>query len=312
MYKLTLLTFLVLCISLKANSQNSFSFDELLNSESNYSLKEDSMINSDGLKIVHFNNNVENPIAQVIFIHGGGANSKLGYEHIAETLAKDYQIEMILIDLAGHGKSEGKRGDCKTKTSNFKDINQLFEKARIDNKQMYLAGHSSGAGLILNYHSWKGKSKFDGYIFISPEFGYKSETAKEIRTPFAKVILSKFIINGISGGTLFNHSYAITLNYPEHLTQENPSIVTQLTVIEANSLTPKNPKKQYSEITEPTAIFIGENDELFAVDKVISYNNLMTNKHKSTKAEIMVGETHLSILLKVGGRIGEFIIENKN
>ena len=51
------------------------------------------------------------PIARVIILHGGGAHSLAGYEHIADTLKNAYDISTYLLDLRGHGRSEGKRGD---------------------------------------------------------------------------------------------------------------------------------------------------------------------------------------------------------
>lgn len=47
--------------------------------------------------------------ANVILIHGGGAHSLAGYEHIAYTLQHDFEVNTFLIDLRGHGHSEGKR-----------------------------------------------------------------------------------------------------------------------------------------------------------------------------------------------------------
>lgn len=47
--------------------------------------------------------------ANVILIHGGGAHSLVGYEHIAYTLQHDFHVNVFLLDLRGHGHSQGKR-----------------------------------------------------------------------------------------------------------------------------------------------------------------------------------------------------------
>lgn len=173
-----------------------------------------------------------------------------------------------------------------------------------DNKPIYLGGHSSGGGLVLNYSSWVNNPLFKGYIFVSPEFGYKSKTEKKGRTEFAKIKIGKFILNALTGGKLNQHTYAVELNYPKELLKSDSLIISKLTVNMANALTPRNPKKQIAKIKEPIAIFIGENDELFAPTKVIGYQN--TSNPKSTSA-ILANENHLSILLNVSDRIGAII-----
>lgn len=47
--------------------------------------------------------------ANVILIHGGGAHSLAGYEHIAHTLQHEFHVNTFLLDLRGHGHSDGKR-----------------------------------------------------------------------------------------------------------------------------------------------------------------------------------------------------------
>lgn len=52
----------------------------------------------------------KNTQANVILIHGGGAHSLAGYEHIAYTLQHDFHVNVFLLDLRGHGHSQGKKG----------------------------------------------------------------------------------------------------------------------------------------------------------------------------------------------------------
>jgi len=173
---------------------SSFSFDEITNAEIISDYQTHYFKNSDSLKIAYYSFSPENPTAKIIFIHGGGAYSELGYFNFAKELKEKYNIETILIDLVGHGNSEGRRGDCTSTESVYKDIHQLARIVNTDNKPIYLGGHSSGGGLVLNYSSWIENSIFKGYIFVSPEFGYKSKTKKKGRTEFGKIHTGKFIL----------------------------------------------------------------------------------------------------------------------
>jgi alpha-beta hydrolase superfamily lysophospholipase len=202
-----------------------------------------------------------------------------------------------------------KRGDCVSVESAYKDIKQLRELINEKGVPTFLGGHSSGGGFVLNYSSWNKDTNFQGYIFISPEFGYNSKTAKKGRIDFAKVKMSKFLINAFSGGKLNQHSYAVELNYPREMLNTDTLIVSKLTVNMANALTPQNPKKQIANIDRPIAIYIGENDELFDCQKVVEYKTFQKNNSLKSFAEVVKNENHLSILLNIGDRIGKTIIE---
>ncbi|CAL8900572.1 hypothetical protein BPJM79_30262 [Bacillus pumilus] len=138
-------------------------------------------------------------VANVILIHGGGAHSLAGYEHIADTLQHDFHVNTFLIDLRGHGQSEGKKGDTPSVTDVWHDISQFVDTVKQQHKgAVYLCGHSSGAGLLLNYLSWPKKREVDGYFFIAPEFGYQSGTSSPNQIPFATVQVWKFVLSAMT------------------------------------------------------------------------------------------------------------------
>jgi len=284
----------------------SFSFKEIASDAITPDIKPEKFTSYDNAEIAYYRFTATNPTARLIFLHGGGAHSKMGYFPLAGKLANEFAVETILMDIRGHGFSEGNRGDCPHTDSVYKDISQLIKLVR-DNLPVYLGGHSSGGGLVLNYSSWAQKEKPDGYFFVSPELGYKSKTEKPGRTPFAKVKLGPFIINGMTGGKLEQHSFAVSFNYPDEIISANPLIVKNITVNMANALTPPNPVKQFQDIHEPVGLYIGENDELFDISKVMDYVHLV--KNKNVKSKVIENENHLSILNVVADEIGKTISE---
>lgn len=292
----------------------SFSFEDIKENGKHINSIAKTMLSYDNAKINYYQFTPDKPaVAKLIFIHGGGAHSRLGYFQLAQTLMDDFSIETFLIDLRGHGLSDGKRGDSPKVNSLYKDLNALIQKVNPKKRiPTYLGGHSSGGGLLLNYSSWKKRTDVDGFLFVSPEFGYKSKTERENRVPFAEVKIGKFVINGISQGLLMQHSKVVFFNYPKEILKDNPLILEAITVNMSKSLTPKNPIKQVQKIREPIALFIGENDELFEPKQVINYANLPLIKNNKTVTSIIPNQNHLSILNDIGTLLGQTILNWNN
>jgi alpha-beta hydrolase superfamily lysophospholipase len=295
------------------NKGDSFSFDEIQGTNRG-AIPSPLFINaSDGIKLAYYEMKVNNPVASLIFIHGGGAYSGAGYQFFANGLNDKYRVSVYLLDLRGHGNSEGPRGDAPSARQVFDDIQQIYNIVKNDNPgiPLYLGGHSSGAGLILNYLTQYKNEATKGYIFISPEFGYKSKTAREdIGIPFAKVKIWMFVLNAISSGRLFGNSRAVFLNYTDSILKKHPLMINSYTCNMALALTPNDPQKQFTDIDKPFGLFIGANDELINPKKVIEYSELANVKVRGlATSKILENEKHLSILGVADKIVGEAILK---
>jgi acylglycerol lipase len=159
---------------------------------------------SDNINLAYYEyQTATKPTMVLVFLHGGGACSSAGYQYLAETLSRNYNIKVYLLDMRGHGLSDGKRGDAPSKERLWMDMSEFiaFIKSEAGTASVILGGHSSGGGLVLNYASWKKREEVDGYVFVSPKFGYKSGTDRYSVTedPFAKVDMGAMFFNHISG-----------------------------------------------------------------------------------------------------------------
>jgi len=253
-------------------------------------------------------------VSSIVILHGGGAHSLAGgYEVGADTLRKRYNIRTYLVDLRGHGKSEGIRGDSPKVEHVWKDLSLIIDFVKSENKDipLYLCGHSSGAGLILNYINFENKESVKGYFFISPEFGYRSGCCnKKLKYPFAEIRLPVFIISGMTNGLLLGNTKAVMFNYPDDILNKDKLIINYITRNMAAAMTPNNPKKQFKAINKPYGLFIGENDELFDAEKVSKYNNFPdVNIRKKSECKIIKNANHLSILLSFGEEVGKTILK---
>ncbi|MDR2049717.1 MAG: alpha/beta fold hydrolase [Treponema sp.] len=292
--------------------ETSFSFDEIRDSAAISMGLPSYVTASDGIKLAYHSVPADQPAALLIFVHGGGAYSGSGYQYPAKGLSEKYNVSVYLPDLRGHGNSEGPRGDAPSSSQVLKDLDLFVETIQKQNADLplYLGGHSSGGGLILNYLTNFSDTNIAGYIFLSPHFGYKSKTERKTKKPFTKVKTGLFIINGMSQGKKHGNTPAVFFNYPENVLKETPLLVTSITVNMALAVTPDDPRSQFGNIGKPFGLFIGEDDELFIPEKVLSYGELPgENVKNASRCQIIKNAKHLSILTIADQIIGNFILE---
>jgi len=262
---------------------------------------------SDGIKLAYRAYVPKQPKAGIIFYHGGGAHSAAGYQYLGAALSARYNIATFTPDIRGHGKSGGARGDAPNSQQVLKDISSLIIhiKKRYPHLSLYLGGHSSGAGLILNYSNFTGKEDVKGYVFLAPQLGFRSKTERTDNPhPFAKVNVLPFIINRMTGGALLGHSKAVTFNYPAELLKSDAGFVGYNTVNMANALTPSSPHEQLKQLDKPLGVWIGDLDEVLDADKVVSF---VKSASPGDYVEKAPGEKHLSILIKGAQYLGPWI-----
>ncbi len=242
--------------------------------------------------------------AILLFYHGGGTYSTGGYEFIGDGLSKYFNILVVTPDIRGHGDSGGERGDTPNVEQVFDDIGVIIRHIRVQypNRALFLGGHSSGGGLILNYSSFKKREKVQGYLFLSPHLGFRSKTEFENNSnPFATAKTDLFVKNAMFG--TYGHSQAVFLNYPKEILQNSKNIAA-ITIYMANALTPASPKEQLKELHLPVAMWIGENDEVLDATKVTAF--FKENNPKSS-GKIIEKEKHLSILLTASNYLGPWL-----
>jgi alpha-beta hydrolase superfamily lysophospholipase len=258
----------------------------------------------DGVSLAYREYEPEIIDAVLVFYHGGGAYSNAGYQFIGDGLSKRFNILVITPDIRGHGDSGGSRGDASKVEQVFDDIGTLIRlvKTRYPQKAIFLGGHSSGGGLVLNYSTYKKREKTSGYLFLSPQLGFRSQTEiKGNPNPFTTVITDLFVQNAMSGTE--GHSQAVFFNYSQEILQTTKNIAA-ITVNMANAITPHSPVNQIKKLDLPTAVWIGEKDEIFDSKKVIA---LFKKHNPESYTNIIEGEKHLSILINASDYMGPWI-----
>ncbi|WP_025565181.1 alpha/beta hydrolase [Psychromonas sp. SP041] len=250
--------------------------------------------------------------AILIFFHGAGAHSGLSYNHIGVGLRDEFNIAVYMPDLRGHGSSDGPRGDTPSDQQVWLDINTMVKHARSQypDLPLFIGGHSAGAGLAINYSNWEQRDVIDGYVFLAPYFGFRSETSYDKTEnggyEFSSVSVSDFVINSMSGGLFLGHSNAVKFNYPDSILEKNPKIVTFNTVNMSKAVTPYSPDTQLSKLQQ-FGLWIGNKDEAFDPEKVIQFAKDNSAPKANKEIKIIEEANHFSIILDASKLMGSWI-----
>lgn len=291
----------------------SFSFAEVQSADLADLPASEFLTASDGIKLAYRKYIPQNPKATLLFYHGGGAHSGAGYSTLAKNLQAQFNVAVYTPDLRGHGASGGTRGDAPNPKQVWADITTFIQHIRKEHPVLpiLLGGHSSGGGLVLNYASQPDHEAVNRFIFLSPELGFRSNTARPKRVDFAKVTLLPFIANAMSGGMLFGHSYAVHFNYPKELLAADKSMVASYSVNMANAVTPSAPQQQFASLDRPFGLWIGSDDELLLPSMVLAFADLATKVRASSETGSIPNANHLSVLLNAHEIIGAWIIRQQ-
>lgn len=122
--------------------------------------------------------------AAAILYHGGGMYSTPAYQWVAQQLAQQ-GISTYCFDVRGHGDSQGPRGDAPSFDAVLDDVSTAIDLVKKEHGDipLYLIGHSSGAGLLINYHNKKTDERVAGYIMLAPYLGPQAGTTRYTDEP---------------------------------------------------------------------------------------------------------------------------------
>lgn len=264
----------------------------------------------DGIHLAYYSFVPKNPKAIVIFYHGSGLYINNMYQWVGRELKEKCNIGCYMVDIRGHGHSEGDRGDAPNPESVYKDVALVVDlvKSKFGDKPVFLCGHSSGAGLIINYAAQDLQKREKGYMFLAPYLGPQSGTAiehKNIDESFIKSMrVWVYILGSIFPNSFVTHFKALFFNYPESFLKDDPLILQWYTYAMSSATTPYEIDSLLRKIDKPVGIYIGDKDEQFMPKKVLACAELINSE---VDARIIHNAGHLSILLQAPSLISNFI-----
>ncbi len=136
---------------------------------------------SDGLPLQGYHWCVQNPIAAVSLVHGFGEHCGR-YRNLVEHL-NNKRINVVGVDLRGHGQTQGRRGISKSYTEIANDVTTLVEETSRLYPELprFLFGHSLGGGLVLHHGMTTQADSLSGYLVSAPLIIPKRPIPKVLR-----------------------------------------------------------------------------------------------------------------------------------
>jgi acylglycerol lipase len=271
----------------------------------NFSVKSPQYITaSDTEQLAYYDFVPAEPKAVMVFYHGGGAWSMKLYQYMANQLAEKHKIATYLFDIRGHGNSAGDRGDAPCAEQVWQDVSTALDLVYSNHHEckILLGGHSSGAGLVLNYSAWPEHKAVDAYVLLAPYLGPRSGTAydhNDVQKNFVKKVrLIPLLIHAVTRGYFFSHSPVIFFNYPEEEKQKDSHLLEYYTCAMSQAVTPNNAEYLFSELDTPFMLFAGKDDEQFIPEKIVAYHDYAKLVKDRSVSQIVPGATHLSIVVR--------------
>jgi non-heme chloroperoxidase len=103
----------------------------------------------------------------LILLHGSSSHGE--YLHsFAKFLSQNSICKVYVPNLRGHYLSGRRRGDCEYISQLEDDIADLIQLYAKDTPNIFLAGHSSGAGLAIRFAGGKHGELIKGFLLLSP------------------------------------------------------------------------------------------------------------------------------------------------
>jgi pimeloyl-ACP methyl ester carboxylesterase len=230
----------------------------------------------------------------LIFYHGGGAHRRAGYDRLAGQIARTSALSVCTPDLRGHGDSGGPRGHCPSPQAMWADLDEMIAqmRGRFPYARLFVGGHSSGAGFVLNALGGSARRRdIAGLMFLAPEFGYRAGLHRSYSS-FARIKVWPFLLNIFSGGFLAGDWPAVYFDSAG--AKPSSGLVDRYSVNMANAVTPLQPATQLSGVDRPLWIFYAERDELIDPKKLGKF--VRRNKPPFCAME-SIDTTHLGIIL---------------
>lgn len=251
---------------------------------------------SDGASLAYSAYIAEQNSPVVILYHGSGGYQLPIFHAIAQELQQTHKVSSYLLDMRGHGRSDGARGDTPSIEQLWKDFDDLVALVKKQHPQsdLYFAGHSSGCGLMLNYlKSNHLAPEIKKLIFIAP---FISSNSKTIVGSFVhKVKPLAFMAYMMSRGFFCAHTPAVWFKYPEQLLKKDPLLVNSYTTIMSMATCLWEADTFMKSIAVPVALIVGDKDEYIGAarfEAMKSEGRLAPH----TTVQTVAGKDHFTIL----------------
>jgi non-heme chloroperoxidase len=201
----------------------------------------------------------------VVLVHGSsGASASM---HKSAQALQAAGATVYAISLRGHGGSGTVNGDTSYLRQLDDDLVDFVKAVGLTDPKVHrtLAGFSSGGGFVLRVASGRHRADFDAYLSISPYIAQDSPTGRPNSGGWASVAVPRVI--GLTVLETFGLPWFQDLPVVRFATDAAASSsrtpVYSFRLTAGMQLPPRDWRAALARIDRPTAVVVGENDELF-------------------------------------------------
>jgi non-heme chloroperoxidase len=225
-----------------------------------------------------------------ILLHGSSAHGE--YLHpLASHLSSLGQV--YVPNIRGHYLSGSERGDCAYVGQLEDDLMDLIQRMQLQNKKIFLLGHSSGGGLAIRFAGGKHGIPIHGYVLLSPAIPRTPTMRQGTAGGWANVRLLKLLfclfLNAL-GITRFNHLKVLSFNKPKEVCDGTETLSYSF-----NLNTSYHPRYPYQDdvhaMEKKVLVLIGSRDE---ANDPAKYPEVMQTSGESL--QVIEGIKHLAIV----------------
>lgn len=199
----------------------------------------------------------------VILLHGSSAHGE--YLHnFADYLSSKRGVGQVYVpNLRGHFESGTSRGDCNYIGQLEDDLYDLIHHCQLQNKDIYLVGHSSGGGLAIRVAGGPYQKLIQGYVLLSPAIPTAPTMRQGTAGGWATVSIAKIIALSIlnsMGIKRWNHTHVIQFNMPKQYCDGKETLSYTFNL--NSSYHPRQPyQNDIKALKDKFIVFVGSEDE---------------------------------------------------
>jgi alpha-beta hydrolase superfamily lysophospholipase len=220
--------------------------------------------------------------AVIVMVHGIGEHIQR-YAYWAELFRKE-RIAFTGVDLPGHGRSDGRRGNIKSYRLLEEMINIMIDSCRktFPGIPVYLYGHSLGGGIVLDY-ILRVNPRISGAIVTSPwlRLAFEPPKVKVMMATAMKNLLPGLVQPSGLNVSHISHDEAVIENY-----KSDPLVHDKISLSLFNCAmsAAKYSLEHAAELKIPTLIIHGSDDQ------INSYSGSREFAEKSGKVQFRIWE----------------------
>lgn len=250
-----------------------------------------SYVAKDGVRLSYRFYDSTNKDKVIFLLHGSSTHGEYLHD-MARYLSEQGAGQVYVPNLRGHYGSGGKRGDCAYIGQLEDDLYDFINLFDLQDKKIYLAGHSSGGGLAIRYAGGPYGDEIEGFVLLSPAIPRAPTMRKGTAGGWARVSLFRMILlsflNKI-GITSFNHLPVVHFNKPQAYCDGRETLSYSYNLY--SSYHPRYPlQPDISAMRGKYVVYIGTRDE---ANDYRQFSNIMGN---TSAIKTIDGVKHLDIV----------------